>query len=96
VQLEHGDYSVHCAASRRQLEIAHHTRMTSNLLDQRLGHPRTERGHGRTHHPAELGDVPDGLLGNGIRLAPSFAGLVQGGRVLLSRRSGLLQLGLDL
>jgi hypothetical protein len=100
VRLEHDDDSVHCAASRQQLEITHHTGKTSNLLDQRLGRPRTERnterGHGRTHRPAELGNVPDGLLGNGIRLAPGFAGLVQGDRDLLSRCSGLLQLGLDL
>jgi hypothetical protein len=72
----------------------------SNLLDQHLRRPRTERhtecGHGQTDRPAELGNVLDGLLGNGIRLAPSLAGLVQGGRVLLTRCSGLLQLGLDL
>jgi hypothetical protein len=72
----------------------------ANLLDQRLERLRTKRytkrGHGRTHHPAKLGNVPDGLLGNGFRLAPGLAGLVQGGRILLSRCPRLLQLGLDL
>jgi hypothetical protein len=42
VRLKHGDDSVHYATSRRQLEIVHHTGKTSNLLDQRLGHSRTE------------------------------------------------------
>jgi hypothetical protein len=86
--------------SRRQLKFSHHARKAADLLDQRLRRPRTKRytecGHGRTHHPAKLGDVLDGLFGNGIRLAPGLAGLVQGGRVLLSRCPGLLQLGLDL
>jgi hypothetical protein len=71
-----------------------------NLLDLHLGHSRTKRytecGHGRTHHPVKLGDVPYGLLSNGFRLASGLAGLVQGGCVLLSRCPGLLQLGLDL
>jgi hypothetical protein len=72
----------------------------SNLLDERLRRPRAERhtecGHGRTHRPAELDDVSDGLLSDGIRLAPGSAGLTQGSRILLASYSGLLQLGLDL
>jgi hypothetical protein len=80
--------------------FSYHAGKAANLLDQHLGRPRTkrytERGNGRTHRPAKLGDVLDGLLGNGFRLAPGLAGLVQGGRVLLSRCPGLLQLGLDL
>jgi hypothetical protein len=71
-----------------------------DLFDQLLGRSRTKRhaklSHGRIHRPAELGDVFDGLLADGFRLAPGIAGLAQGGCVLLPGCSRLLQLGLDL
>jgi hypothetical protein len=62
------------------------------FLDQQ----HVEPGHGRAHRPPELGDGPDGLLVDGLRLTPGVAGLAQGSCVLLPRYLRLLQLGLDI
>jgi hypothetical protein len=91
---------VYRTTSRRQLKLSYHAKKAANLLDQHLGRPWTKRYtehvHGRGHRSTKFGDVPDGLLGNGFRLASGLPGLIQGGRVLLSRCPRLLQLGLDL
>jgi hypothetical protein len=100
MQLEHGEDPMHRTTSRRQLEFQRHAGKAPDLFDQRLGRSwtkrHTKRGHGRIHHPPELGNVPDGLLVDGFRLAPGIAGLAQGGCILLPGCSRLLQLGLNL
>jgi hypothetical protein len=100
VRIDHGEDPVYRTISRRQLKFSYHVEKAANLLDQCLGCPRTEqhtkRGHGRTHRPTKLGDVPDGFLADAFRLAPSVTGRAQCDRVSLLRCLGLLQLGLDL
>jgi hypothetical protein len=74
--------------------LVDHARKAPDLFDQHLGCSWTKRhaepSHGRIHRPHEIGDVPNGFLIDGLRLAPGVAGLAQGGSVLLPGCSRLL------
>jgi hypothetical protein len=91
---------VHHTTGRRQLKLSYHIGEVPDLFDHRLRRHRPERhaepSHSRAHRPSELGDIPDGLLADGLRLALGIPGLAQGGCVLLPGHPQLLQLSLGL
>jgi hypothetical protein len=91
---------VHCSPGRRQLKLSDRAWEAPNFFNQRLRRHwperHTEPGHSCADRPSKPGQVLDGLLAGGLRLALGVPGLVQGGPRPAPEPSATVVLGFDL